>query len=151
MVPVKEAIGSGAWLHFSSTDGALQFRLKVLSFKKLDLSQVDEPHNIENKETRAQWWLMEIEAVNLSKRTIGAHDMCTRIVLMDQEEFQFNVIMDSHLACLSEFSKKSGLHRFYVDDLIPKTKAVGAISFRLPDDDEAEYSLVMEDGTVREA
>lgn len=151
MVPVKEAIESGAWLHFSSNDGEMQFRLRVVSFKKLDLSQVDEPHKIENKETAAQWWLMGIELVNLSKSKINSITMNDRIILIDQDGFQFNVTHDYHMASNSEFSKQSGLDRFYAAYLIPKTKNIGSISFRLPDDDDAQYSLAMEDGTVREA
>jgi|GraSoiStandDraft_41_1057321.scaffolds.fasta_scaffold2866685_1 hypothetical protein len=151
MVPVREAINSGAWFHFSSSDGDMQFRLKVLSFEKLDLSQVDEPQNIDDEETGACWWLMKIEAINLSKQSLFSPLMLREMLLIDQNDFQFNVVQNGHLCCLSEFSKKSGLNRLFCKNLIPKTKIVGAIPFRLPDEDEAEYSLAMAKGTVREA
>ena len=77
--------------------------------------------------------------------------MLREILLVDQNDFQFNVIENNHLCCFSEFSKKAGLNRFFGKHLIPKTKIVGAISFRLPDEDEAEYSLAMVKGVVREA
>jgi hypothetical protein len=151
MVPVREAINSGAWLHFSSNDREIQFRLRVLAFEKLDLSQVDEPDKIQHNETDAQWWLMKIEAVNLSKRTIRSDEMNRTVLLIDQDGFQFNFTQDSHLSLYSKFSTESGLHRFFGNHLIPKTKAVGTISFRLPDDAETEYSIAMEDGIVTEA
>jgi len=151
MVPVREAINSGTWFHFSSSDGDMQFRLKVLTFEKLDLSQVDEPQNIDEEETGASWWLMKIEAINLSKQSLYSSFVLRKILLVDQNDFQFNVIENNHLCCFSEFSKKAGLNRFFGKHLIPKTKIVGAISFRLPDEDEAEYSLAMVKGVVREA
>jgi hypothetical protein len=151
MVPVREAINSGAWFHFSSSDGDMQFRLKVLTFEKLDLSQVDEPQNIDEEETGASWWLMKIEAINLSKQSLYSSFMLREILLVDQNDFRFNVIENNHLCCFSDFSKKAGLNRFFGKHLIPKTKIVGAISFRLPDEDEAEYSLAMVKGVVREA
>lgn len=151
MVPVREAINSGAWLHFSFDDGTNQLRLRVLSFEKIDLIQVDNHEQIEHDESGAQWWLMKIEAVNLNKSQIIPGLMHQYILLVDQQGFQFNVTVDSHLWCFSGFSDESGLHRFYNDELIPKTKRVGAIAFLLPDDNEAEYSLAMKYGTVREA
>ena len=85
MVPVREAINSGTWFHFSSSDGDMQFRLKVLSFEKLDLSQVDEPQNIDDEETGACWWLMKIEAINLSKQSLFSPLMLREMLLMRVE------------------------------------------------------------------
>jgi hypothetical protein len=155
MVPVKEAIQTGAWFLFFSNDDEFKFRLRVLSFTKLDLTLVDKPEEIGNHELGADWWLMQIEAVNLTKRSVQPEDLARRILLVDQDGFEFKVERDYHLTYGSQFGKQSGLYRFALwsldHELIPKTKAVGAIPFRIPADDEAEYSLAMKDGTVREA
>ncbi len=151
MIPIKEAISSGAWLHCSSDDDSVQFRLRVLSFGKLNLSEVDNPQDIQQNDGNAKWWLMRIEVVSLCKRNIYAYKVCGKVLLIDQDEFEFSVIQDSHLCYNSNFGTEVGLNRFYGKDLIPKIKAVGAISFLLPDDDDAQYSLSIENGIVREA
>lgn len=151
MIPIKEAISSGAWLHCSSDDGSIQFRLRVLSFGKINLADVDNPQNIKQTDSNAKWWLMKIEVVSLCKKNISPDRLFRNVLLVDQDGFEFNVTEDSHLSSSSGFSIKSGLKRFYFGDLIPKVKANGAISFLLPDDDEAQYSLSMGNGTVREA
>jgi len=151
MVPVKEAINSGAWLHFISNDESLQFRLKVLSFHKLNFTEVDNPESIQQKDSNSQWWLMGVESINLTKRNIHPLIFVGSLLLVDQDGFEFKVTRDTHLWLRSDFSKKSGLCRFFIDELIPKIKAVGTISFLLPDDDEVVYSLSMQNGMVQEA
>lgn len=151
MVPVKEAIQSGVWFLFSSNDDAFKFRLRVLSFEKIDLALVDNPEKIENHYVGAEWWLMEIEAINWNKKQIDGDDLLTKILLVDQEGFEFNVFQDDYLSGDSEFGRQFGLDRFQsYSELSPKIKAVGAISFQLPDDGRATYSLAMKDGTVTE-
>ncbi len=153
MVPIKEAISSGAWLHCEYTyrDELIKFRLKVISFRKLNLSEVDEPENIKVIDSNANYWLMEIEVINLIKEPLSPTFGPDQIILIDQDGFKFHVSHDTHLRLSSEFSKKSRMDRFFATDLIPKAKAIGTIPFQLPEDDEAEYSLSLKNGTVREA
>ncbi len=151
MIPVKEVLASGAWLHFCSDDEIVQCRLKAVSFRKLSLSEVDNPLEIKQGTANASWWIMEVEVVSLVKRKIQPEVFIDKILLVDQDDFEFNVTKNLHLWCFSDFSDVSGLRRFFGRDLIPKTKATGAIAFLLPDDDDAEYSFSMEDGSVREA
>jgi hypothetical protein len=159
MVPLKEAIAGGAWLHFGGrckvelVDGGyeeidLQFRLRVLSFQKIDLSEVDKPIEIDEG---GNLWLLKIEAVNLIRTNLYPASLTENILLIDQDGFQFHVYTESSLILFSNYANKTGLSRFYGTPLVPKTKAIGAIAFFLPDDDEAEYSLAMVGGTVHEA
>lgn len=150
MIPIKEAINSGAWLHFSDNKEELAFRLKILSFKKLNLMEVDQPENVETNEG-AQWWLLNIELINLTKFTIKHYHWKDSIQLIDSDGFKFNYKSDSHLGLYSEFSKKSGLNIFFAGEYIPKIKYKGAIAFLLPDEPEAKYSISMKDGSVHEA
>ncbi len=150
MVPIKEAISSGAWLHCEFINSSEVFGIKVLSFKNLNLSDVDEPEKIDLKDSDSIIWIMELEIVNLSKEpitpTYGPH----QLILIDQDGFKFRFFDDDHLGCFSSFAAKSNMKRLYSKELIPKVKAVGAISFLLPNDDEAIYSISIRDGSIKE-
>ena len=151
MIPIKEAISSGAWLHCEFTAKKEIFRLKVLSFRKLNLSEVDKPEEIELIDKNTIIWIMELEVINLTKEPIHPVDGPIQLILIDQDGFKFDVFFDSHLQFLSNFAKKSGMKRFFSDYLIPKILAVGAISFQLPDDNEAVYSISVKNGSINEA
>lgn len=157
MIPIKEAISSGAWLHceykISSDDELTQFRIKILSYKKLDFSQVDNPERINFKDEGTIIWIMDLEVINLTKEAISPIYGPGSIVLVDQDGFKFEYFNDDHLQLYSRFAIESKLMRFFAQKLIPKIKATGAILFQLPDDDdEAVYSISLKgEGSIREA
>lgn len=153
MVPVKEAINSGSWLHCEYLDykDLYKFRLKINSFRKLNLSEIDNPEKIDVLDKDYTLWIMHIEFINLYMKPISPHYGPVKINVVDQDGFHFNILEDYHLENGSSFSKTSGMVRFHKADLIPKIKAVGSIIFQLPNDDEAEYSITLKDGgTVQE-
>lgn len=153
MVPIKEAISTGAWLHCETTYNyeLFQFRIKVLSFQKLNLSEVDNPEKIDFRDENTIVWIMDLEVVNLTKECIRpVQEGPGRLILVDQEGFRFYTFQDSHLCCFSDFAKKSKTDRFYGTELLPKIKAVGAMPFLLPDDDEAVYSISIRNGSIKE-
>ena len=151
MIPIKEAISSGAWLHCEFTDSKVLFRIKVLSFRKLNLSEFDEPDKIDFKDEGIVIWIMDLEVINLTKEGINSFVGPGNLILTDQDGFEFNCFFDSHLCWNSQFAKRSKTNRFYAENLLPKIKAIGAIPFQLPDDDEAVYSISVKDGSIREA
>jgi hypothetical protein len=151
MIPIKYAINSGAWFNFISEDESIKFRLKVLSFEKIDLSEVDEPEKILSGYSDASWWLMKIELISFIKHNVNDEDIIFSMSLIDKDGFSFGAHRDYHMCAVSEFGKKTGLRSFYGEILMPKIKVIGALTFILPDDEEAEYSLSMDDGTVTEA
>lgn len=152
MIPIKEAISTGAWLHCEAKYNyeLIQFRIKVLSFRKLNLSEVDNPERIDFRDEHTIVWIMDLEVVNLTKERIRAGDdaLC-KLIIVDQDGFNFYTFHDSHLCCSSDFAKTSKTYRFYAEYLIPKIKAVGAMPFLLPDDDEAVYSISIRGGSVK--
>jgi hypothetical protein len=154
MVPIKEAVNSGAWLHCEKRDNLFkvnQFRLKILSFKKIDLKDIDEPEKIEDFDGTGDLWLMKIEIINLNKEPTSIFDNIRKLKLIDNDSFQFPKFNDSHLELSSDFGKTSSLNRFFHCDLMPKIKAIGSISFLLPDDEDAEYFIAFDDdGIVQE-
>jgi len=160
MVPVKEAINSGAWLHCEyqnedyELDTLIKFRIKIKSLQKINLKHIDEPEEIGILDENANLWLMKIEFINLNKKPLDDFYGPNQLILIDQEGFNFHIFEDSHICCHSKFAKKTKLIRFTClsDDLSPKIKAIGALLFQLPDDDEAEYFIALkENGIVQEA
>lgn len=155
MIPVKEAINAGTWLYCEYTDTRhdeiYPFRIKILSFRKLNLKEVDNPEGLDLKDEGTIIWIMNLEAINIRKEPVSPTYSLDQLILMDQDGFKFHVFYDSHLRCWSDFAEKSKLRRFWGSDLIPKIKAIGAIPFQLPDDDEAVYSISMKEGSIREA
>ncbi len=153
MVPIKEAIDSSSWLHceYEKYNEVYKFRVKINSFRKLSLSEVDNPEKIENLDSSATLWLMGIEFINLSKTPIHPSYGPPNLVLVDQDDFCFHLFEDYHLENGSNFSSHTGMNRFHSAQLIPKIKAVGSLIFQLPDDDDAVYSLsIKNNGIVQE-
>lgn len=153
MVPIKEAINSGAWLHceYQGYDELIKFRLKVNSFRKITLLEIDNPEDMTSHDPNSILWLAQIEVINLTKSPIHPNKGPNVLFLVDNDEFCFPVFKDDHLHCYSEYSDKTKLNRFFIGDLLPKIKAVGSIVFQLPDDDDAIYSIgFKEGGTVQE-
>lgn len=154
MIPVKEAIESGIWIHceYSYRDVIYKFRLKVTSFRKINLKEVDEPEQINALDSNANLWLLEMEIINLTKEPLSPVYTSGMLVLVDQDGFKFHLFDDSHLRLSSDFGKKYRMDRFFGKDLNPKVKALGSIPFQLPDDDDAIYSISLKyEGVVREA
>lgn len=152
MIFLNDAITNGTWFHckFKRNIEVFQFRLKILSFQKLDINQVDEPEKI-NMENGTTIWLMEAEMINLTKEPISS-GVIGYMDLNNQKGMKYHMSFDSHLLAFSKFGKMKRLNRFNTQLLIPKIKAVGAIIFRLTsNEDDAVYSLSMRNGSIREA
>ena len=150
MVPIKETVSSNAWFDCRSKD-EIRFKMRILLFEKVNLAEVDDPDKVKIDSSNGNYWILKIEIMNLTKRKISPDDAKRVIILVDQDEFHFNCVEDRHLSYHSDYATTSGLKRLYSDDLIPKIKMVGAITFFLPDDDEAEYSLTIDKGNIEEA
>jgi hypothetical protein len=159
MVPVKEAVSSRAWLSFTADylnswdkeNYQIKFRVKILSFSKINLDAVNQSSEIDAQYRGGIWWLMRLEVVNLCKKQIDADDFGNLILLLDQDQFEFEVAYDRHLCRDSEYAEKSGLDRLYAGKLLPKIKVLGAVAFYLPEEDDMEYFLAVKNGKVCEA
>lgn len=153
MVPIKDAVNSGSWLNCEKTNNLFetnQFRIKVNFFRKLSLSEIDEPDKIRRFENSAILFLINIEVVNLNKEPTDLYKNVDNLILVDNDDFSFPVFKDTHLHNWSAFAKTSGLNRFYTGIILPKIKTLGSIVFQLPDDDDAEYFISLQDGLVQE-
>lgn len=153
MVPIKEAISGGFWMNceYKLYNEVIKFRLKINSFKKLDLKEIDNPENIGMLDSDANLMIMEAEVVNLVKESKHSNKLIGSLILIDQDDFKFPIFRDNHLCYLSDFANKVMLNRFYIQELIPKVKSKGSIVFQLPDDDYAEYFISLQNnGIVQE-
>lgn len=153
MILIKDAINSGIWLHRIYTDfhdRSLNFGLKILSFRELNLMEVDDSEKIDIKDEGSTIWILEIEVVNMSQDPISTHEM-NELILIDQDGFKFHAFDDDHLRFYSQFAKKTKMNRLFGSHLIPKIKAKSAVPFQLPDDDEAVYFISVKNGSIKEA
>jgi hypothetical protein len=95
-------------------------------------------------------WLLRGEVISLYKKKIDACDICSNIILVDRDDFEFETIADRHLTGDSKYAKRTGLNVFSQGGLVPKICMKGALLFLLPDDNEAEYFLSVEGGKIQE-
>ena len=151
MVPIKEAINSDSWLHCEKRDNLFesnQFRLRIVSFNKLNLTDIDEPEKIFKLEHSAVLYLLNIEVVNLNKVPTAFYKNVDSLILIDNDGFNFPVFSDAHLNFSSDFALTSGLKKFYSGALIPKIKTSGSLVFQLPDDQDAVYYIGLENNGI---
>ncbi|TAL81400.1 MAG: hypothetical protein EPN88_00555, partial [Bacteroidetes bacterium] len=74
-IPIKYVIDSGAWFqcHSKMYEKYFDFRLKLFSFKKIDLADIDEPNKIDNFDSEeGNLWLMKLQIVNLNKKEVAS-------------------------------------------------------------------------------
>ena len=153
-VPVNEAINSGAWFKCISVDdehNEYAFRLKIISFEKIKLKEVDAPNKINFDLKEGDIWLMKIQCVNLNKNVMSSYDIASNIILFDQDDFEFPTVDDDHLQLDSEYSEISGLKNLFGESFIPKIKYWGSVIFYLPKEDEAKYFFSIRGGNINEA
>ncbi len=163
MVPIIDAIEIGAWLKAEClhdrlgpesefkeiNDGKpIIFRLRVKAFLRIDLAAVDQPEQLKCR-VDANVWKLDLEVVNLCLRETSTGMLGRRIVIVDQDGFEFICFQDSHLFCYSEYSKRSGLYSFYGDKLPPKIKRAGAFAYELPEEYEQLF-LKIRKGSLTE-
>ena len=148
-IPVKEAINSGAWFHCVSE--SYEFRLKIISFEKVNLGEVDWKSKIRLGFEKGIFWLLKLELINLTKRIAYSQNITSKILIFDHEEFEFQQTIDPWLSDSSKiYACETGLATFYQGNFIPKTKYTGAITFMLPDEEGAEYYVSVVGGNIQE-
>jgi hypothetical protein len=164
VVPISEAIETGAWLkaeclhdrsgpesEFKETnDGKpITFRLRVNAFSRIDLASVDQPRELKCG-IDANIWKLDLEVVNLCLRETSTGTLRRRLVIADQDGFEFICCQDSHLCCYSDYSKQAGLNSFYGETLSPKIKRAGAFAYELPEEYDQLF-LKIRKGSLTEA
>lgn len=153
-IPLKEAIDASAWLecHWKTYDEEFNCRLRIVTFTTFDKVGID-TSLLKAIGDNGVLWLMTLEVVNLCKTPFEAWQLSDCMKLLDEDGFEFGYFDNGDLTS-QERKGKSGLYRFsgWSDNppLSPKIKTVGGIPFLLPDQ-ESNYYLTIEDGTIKEA
>lgn len=146
MIPIKDLIRDGCWLKCTATNykGEMIFRMRILSFERLDYPNIQRGVTLSPIEEGAVRWLMKLEVVNLTKVSVLFGYLKEEMRVVDSDGFQF--ADDDAGLYFSDFAKQIGLSH---GDLLPKLKYQGAVIFKVPDED-LEYSLTIKDGTMEE-
>lgn len=151
-IPIRSAIEANCWLKtIGNHEKEGFFKIRLIDFKKIRIKEIDDPNKIsvEYNLEAGDIYLLKFDVVNFygDKTGIKQED----IVVVDQDNFKFDSIYDSHLGCFSKFAEKSGLNKVSLyKDLMPKIKYRATLSYYLPKDDEAEYSITDHSGTICE-
>lgn len=152
MIPIREAIETGAWLtaeYNSYSEDVISFRVRLTDFSKIDLAAVDDNSALKFG-IDSNVWRLGLDIVNLCKKEIRYSNVDERLAIVDQDGYEFPVFDDDHLTLYSTYAGQSGMKAFYAPMFPPKIKRSGAYPFELPEDAE-ELFLVIKDGTLREA
>lgn len=152
-IPIKHAIDSGAWFqcHSKMYEKYFDFRLKLISFEKINLYEIDEPSKIDKFDPeQGHLWLMRIQIINLNKMEVAYGYITGSILIVDQDNYKFSEFDDFHLTRNSKYADKVGLKSFAGLSFRPKIKYTGAIAFFLPKDEEIEYYISVLDGDIQE-
>jgi len=160
MVPLREAIDNGLWLKAEfieevyiedESSKEITFQVKPLSLTKINLAEeVDEPIKLEKIGIDSNVWLLKIDVVNLCRKKIDSYVLHDRLLILDEDNFEFPSFRDGHLSYISDFAQESGLDKFFDANLSPKVRRRGALSFELPDHFDELY-ISIRDGSLIEA
>ena len=164
-IPLSYAAETGAWFHcrteensweLGSTESvAVDFRLRVVSFGKIDIMEIDEPNKIALQLESGDLWLLKVDVANLTKKEIVSFPIYTSLILVDQDDFEFIPTSDYHLT-FSAYGMSQGLNLlngYSGSDcgiFRPKISVRGSLAFLLPDEDDALYSLSVRNGSIKE-
>jgi len=168
-IPIKESIKSNAWLECVAreeySEEALPFRIRVKSFQRVNVDSLrallsrqdsDAAKGLEGilKRDDGILWFLGLEIVSLKKRQVDPTDITEHILLTDHEDYEFNVLhFRDVLRHIDEGAHPTldGLHRLvYGDEVKPKIRTEGVLTFMLPTDEPDEYYVSCTGGDIKE-
>lgn len=151
MISLEHLISSGEWASIVFKDdweeNFYSFQIRLKNFYKLDPESIDEPEDVDSVDLESNIWILEADLVSLNKKKFDIDDLSSKIILVDEDGFEFNIVYDYHMCNGSEFAKKSGLSNFDSQSISPKIKRSGAFAFELPDFFDG-LNLSVENGQV---
>jgi len=86
----------------------------------------------------------------LCRKKMDTYVLKDRLILVDEDKFEFPTLNDDHLSLESDYAESSGLRKFYSANLSPKVRKRGAFAFELPDHFDELY-ISIRDGNLMEA
>jgi len=152
MINLKELIESGEFYSIQVNGefvDPITAQIKVENFYQLDWSLVDDIDEIDDIDYGTNIWIMDISIVSLNKKKLEFDELKDKLKLLDQDEYEYDVVDDLHLCGESKFAKKTNLCKLHYTELKPKILKSGAIAFELPPGFD-ELFLSIEDGKISE-
>lgn len=149
--PIKKAIEDAVWLRCRGVQWGkeVEFRLRVVDFLKPsgeDLADLmDDGASVEG-----ELWLLSIEVVSMMREPMSAYLPEALIRLEDHDSFSFHALNSNMLRRSSTRFGFRFADTTAVQALNPKMRIKGVIAFDLPDDEEAVYSVAIQDGSIQE-
>ncbi|MGV8108279.1 hypothetical protein [Methanospirillum sp.] len=156
---ITKAIQESTWLNCKVFDfdyyGEIigvnsQFRIRIHRFWKVNLNDVDEPNEIENINDEGDYWVVDVDIINLNKEEFRYTHLEECLLLSDQDECIFKMEKDSHMCCHSDYAKTSGLDTGYAAHYRPKIKKSVKLPYFLPKLDDQEYYIHIKNGEIKE-
>lgn len=152
MIPIREAIETGAWLtaEYSNGDNVISFRVRLTDFSKINLSAIDDNADLSSRPALdSNIWRLGLDVVNLCKKELDYWFVDERLAVIDQDGYEFPVFKNHHLQLYSSYAEQSGMKAFFGNTFPPKIKRSGAYPFELPDDAD-ELFFGIRNGKLRE-
>jgi len=145
-IPIKSAVDANCWLKISNANNSKEgfIKIRLIEFRKVLVKEIDNPELISPQFSLSEGdiYILKFDLVNFYKEVTNLSyktHFLFNIIIVDQDNYKFNFISDSHLSFNSNFGKISGLNNFYGKEFMPKIKYNGSLAYYLPKDDEVEY------------
>lgn len=161
LIPINEAIDSGAWLKVvcdithdyrgDSETSLIEFRLRLRGFEKIDLSTGFTPESFQNIDSESNVWRLRMDIVNMHKKPLESTLFGDILDLTDSDGFIFARCKDTELTLSSAYADSSGLRNFFCSNLPPKIKKSGVFAYELPELFDDMYILPCYKGKITEA
>ena len=175
MIPIREAIDTGAWLtaefeprgasQDEINDGhTVSFQLRVSNFTKIDLAGIDEPEKL-SCSAKSSVWKLDFDVINICRRELYVMHIVNRVCLSRKNKFKYRPFRDGHFSHCSTYEKDFGLRSaFSLGSFLPpnvgrsgalafllsqpESKRAGLLSFAESDDID-DFFIDIYQGTIR--
>jgi hypothetical protein len=143
MIPIQQAIDTGAWLTAGfeprgadqneiNDERTISFQLRVTNFTRIDLAAIDEPEKLSCSASSSVWKL-DFDVINTCRRELSVMHIVNRVCLSRKNRFTYRPFRDGHLSLCSTYEKEFGLRSTFSlgSFLPPNIKRSGALPFLL--------------------
>jgi hypothetical protein len=155
-IEINKAIESGTKLILESkeffTDNPVKLEMKIISFNKIEADlyhEIDVPEDIDD----GTLWILNLDVINLNKKPINQSTVIYSLIVVDDDDYEYDSFCDSDLYYHSDFAKSVNLPRFTgwsdIQPLRPKIKANGSVLYLLPHEPNHYFLKAKENGTIR--
>jgi hypothetical protein len=171
MIPIQDAIDSGAWFEFdcdvsndyraTAQSNILRFRIKVKNIQKINLKSIVEKYINDSGRASgfdsfvssvgidANIWKVDIDIVNMASKEIRSDLFGDLIKIKDQDGCSFSRSQDIFLTLECKHEELNGLSNFFCSELPSKVKKSGAFCFELPEFFDQLY-VTAKNGSIKE-